>query len=280
MTESDVEVGDGRSLHVYDTGGEVSDNRLVVFWHHGTPNLGVPPEPLFPVAERLGMRWVSYDRPGYAESTPNPGRDVASAAADVARVADARGINQFAVMGHSGGAPHALACAALMPERVIAAVCVSGTAPFEAEGLDWYAGMAPSGEAELRSAVAGRSELESYFAANEFDPEIFTPSDHAALAGEWSWLGRVAMQATKNGTPRGMVDDNLAYVGRWGFEPGQVSRPVLILHGGQDRVVPSSHGKWLASRVRPAELWLRQDDGHISILSSGAAALGWLRERI
>ena len=280
MTETDLELGDGRRLHVYDTGGHLSDDRLVVFWHHGTPNIGAPPEPLFPAADRLGIRWVSYDRPGYAGSTPNRGRDVASAAADVSSIADALGIKKFAVMGHSGGSPHALACAALLPARVVGVVCVSGTAPFGAEGLDWFAGMAAAGEAELHAAVAGRSALESYFGSTEFDMEIFTPSDHAALAGEWSWLGGVAGQATKNGTPSGMVDDNLAYVGRWGFAPEQVSRPVLVVHGGRDRVVPSSHGKWLARHIPSAELWLRPDDGHISILSSGAAALGWLRERV
>jgi pimeloyl-ACP methyl ester carboxylesterase len=81
--------------------------RLVVFWHHGTPNTGVPPEPLFPAAAQHGVRWVSYDRPGYGGSTPHPGRDIASAAVDASSVADALGIGQFAVMGHSGGGSHA-----------------------------------------------------------------------------------------------------------------------------------------------------------------------------
>ena len=126
-------------------------------WHHGTPGTGAPPEPLFAAADARGIRWVSYDRPGYGGSTPHPGRDVVSAAADVAGVADALGIDRFAVMGVSGGGPHALACAAALPGRVLAAVSMAGLALFGAEGLDWFAGMIPSGAAELRAATAGRA---------------------------------------------------------------------------------------------------------------------------
>ena len=75
-----------------------------------------------------------------------------------------------------------------------------------------------------------------------------------------------------------MVDDLLAYVAPWGFDPRQVRAPVLFLHGEQDRVVPCSHSEWLAQHSRSAELWLRPDDGHISVLNSGVAALNWLRE--
>jgi pimeloyl-ACP methyl ester carboxylesterase len=93
----------GRTLHVYDTGAGDAAGHLAVFWHHGTPNVGAPPEPLFATAARLGIRWVSYDRPGYGGSSTHPGRDVASAADYVSGVADALGIDRFAVMGHSGG---------------------------------------------------------------------------------------------------------------------------------------------------------------------------------
>ena len=276
VTETDIELSDGRTLHVYGT--SVTDARLTVVWHHGTPNTGAPPEPLLPAAAEQGIRWVSYDRPAYGTSTPLPGRDVASAAADVASIADALGIGQFAVMGHSGGAPHALACAALLPQRVLAAVCASGLAPFHADGLDWHAGMTHSGVAEHHAAAAGRSALEHYFAVTDFDPEDFTPADHDALAGAWSWLGSVAALALEGG-PDGMVDDNLAYVADWGFHPGDVSAPVLYLHGGEDRVVPSAHSEWLARHTGTAELWIRPADGHISILSAAPAAVDWLRSQ-
>ncbi|MFE7516911.1 alpha/beta fold hydrolase, partial [Streptomyces sp. NPDC057540] len=100
MIETDLELDDGRVLHVYDTGA--GGDGPTVFWLHGTPNIGAPPGPLLPDSARLGIRWVSYDRPGYGGSTPRPGRDVASAADDVRAVADALGIGRFAVMGHSG----------------------------------------------------------------------------------------------------------------------------------------------------------------------------------
>jgi pimeloyl-ACP methyl ester carboxylesterase len=277
VTETDLALGDGRTLHVYDTGTGDGTGGLAVFWHHGTPSTGAPPEPLFAAAAERGIRWVSHDRPGYGGSSPRPGRDVASAAADVTSIAGALGIDRFAVMGDSGGGPHALACAAILPGRVLATVCMSGPAPFGADGLDWFAGMAPSGAAEYRAAATGRAALEAYFASAGFDPAVFTPADHTAVFGAWSWLGTVAGQAlaTDQG---GMVDDDLAYVTPWGCDPREISTPVLFVHGAQDRLVPSSHAMWLARRCRTAELWLRPDDGHVSIHNSSVLALDWLRE--
>jgi pimeloyl-ACP methyl ester carboxylesterase len=124
--------------------------------------------------------------------------------------------------------------------------------------------------------VKGPAALQHYLASTEFDPEQFTAADHAALAGTWSWLITVVGQAIES-DGGGMVDDDLAYVAPWGFDPGQIRSPVLFLHGGQDRIVPSSHAEWLAHHTRSAELWLRPDDGHISVLDSGAAAMDWLR---
>jgi pimeloyl-ACP methyl ester carboxylesterase len=276
VVETDLQLGDGRTLHAYDTGPNDGDGRLAVLWHHGSPNIGAPPEPLFPAAEDLGIRWVSYDRPGYGGSTPRPDRDVASAAGDVSTVADALGIDRFAVMGHSGGGSHALACAALLPERVLGVVSVSGMAPFGAEGLDWFEGFGPGGAAQLRAAAAGRAALEKHLAESDDEPG-FTPEDEAALAGRWSWLIDVVRLALAGGMG-GVVDDDLAGVGAWGFDPAVVVAPALFLHGGRDRVVPAAHGEWLAQRVPSAELWLRPDDGHISILDRSPAALCWLRE--
>jgi len=276
VTQTDLELDDGRTLHAYDAGAGDAGGRLAVFWHHGSPNIGAPPKPLFPAADRLGIRWVSYDRPGYGGSTPHPDRAVASAAADASAVADALGIGRFAVVGHSGGGSHALACAALLRERVLGAVVVAGMAPFGAEGLDWFEGFGPAGAAELRAAVAGRAALEKHLAESD-DGLEFTPEDEAALAGEWSWLIDVVRAALAGGMG-GFIDDDLAGVDAWGFDPADVAAPALFLHGGRDRVVPAAHGEWLARRCPSAELWMYPEDGHISVLNHSPSAMAWLRE--
>lgn len=274
VRESEVRLEDGRTLHVYDTGGD----GLAVFWHHGTPNIGSPPAPLFAAAEKLSIRWVAYDRPGYGGSSPLPGRDVASAAADVRAVADALGLGRFAVLGHSGGGPHALACAALLPDRVLGVVTAAGLAPYGAEGLDWFAGMVPSSAASLRAAAEGRAAKEAYEAGAGYDPEMFTEADHEALAGDWSWFDQVVGPALEAG-PDGLITDDLAYVAPWGFDPVRITAPLLLLHGGEDRIAPAAHSRWLAERCPTAELRVRPADGHISVLDAGAEALEWLADR-
>jgi pimeloyl-ACP methyl ester carboxylesterase len=277
VTEINLTLAGGRTLRAYDTGGE-GDDRLAVFWHHGTPNIGEPPAPLFPVADRLGIRFLGHDRPGYGGSPRRPGRDVASAAADMAGIADALGIGRFAVIGHSGGAPHALACGALLGDRVLAVAGMAGLAPYGADGLDYFADMADSGVAALRTAAQGREAKERYEASGaQYDPE-FTDADLATLSGAWSWLGRIVGAAVDSDTG-GAVDDDLAYVAPWGFDPAGIGVPVLLVHGGRDRVVPAAHSRWLAGRIPSAELRLSPDDGHVSLLNSAPDALEWLRER-
>lgn len=275
MRELDVTLADGQVLHAYDTGEE---DRLAVLWHHGTPNIGTPPEPLFAASDRLGIRWVAYDRPGYGGSPRKVGRDIASAAAYTAAVADAVGLERFAVMGHSGGGSHALACAALLSDRVVAAVSAAGLAPFDADGLDWFAGIAASGEASLRAAAAGLVAKEAHEASGADDPPGFIPADWDALSGEWSWFGKVVNPAIAGG-PGGLVDDDISYVTPWGCDPRTITAPTLLLHGGGDRVVPSSHGEWLARACPTAELRLSAADGHISVLTGAVTALEWLADR-
>lgn len=275
MNERDLTLPGGRVLHIYDTGPATAS--LTVFWHHGTPNLGTPPTPLVPVAERLGIRWVSYDRPAYGTSTPLPGRTVGSAGDLTSAVADALGIDRFAVMGHSGGGSHALACAARLRDRVMAVAALSSVAPADAPGLDWFAGMAAATVAALRAAREGRAAKEKHEASAEFDPEVFTPADHAALAGTQSWLGGVVEPAIAAG-PDGLIDDDIAYTTPWGCDPAQITAPVLLLHGGEDRMIPVSHSEWLATHCRTAELRSPSADGHISVLDHAPAALEWLAE--
>lgn len=267
VRELDVPLPDGRVLHAYDAGPDAGD--LAVCWHHGTPNVGAPPAPLLDA----GVRWFSLDRPGYGASTPVPDRTVASVAADAAAVADALGIERFAVVGHSGGGPHALACAALLAEGVRAAVSISGPAPLDADGLDWFAGMAEAGVRSNRAAAQGR-------AAREALPDVededfgFTTGDEEALGGRWSWFIDVVRPAL--GAP-GAVDDDLAATAPWGFDPAAIGVPALLLHGDADRVVPSAHGRWLAANIPGAALRETPGDGHITVMDHAADALAWLR---
>ena len=279
VSEIDLTLGDGQRLHVYDTSRPAdAEAGLTIVWHHGTPNIGTPPAPLFEVSRRLGIRWVSYDRPGYGGSSPVPDRAVGTAATYTRDVTDRLGIERFAVMGHSGGGPHALACAALLPDRVLAAVSVSGPAPYGADGLDWYAGMAASSEGTLRAAAAGRVTKEAYEAVAHDEPIGFVAADWTSLEGEWGWFESVVKPALAAG-PGPVVDDDLALVAPWGCDPADIRAPVLLVHGELDRVIPSTHGVWLAHRCRSAELRLQAEDGHVSVMRSAPDALAWLRER-
>ncbi|MBZ9752242.1 alpha/beta hydrolase [Deinococcus sp. HMF7604] len=251
---------------------------LTVFWHHGTPNVGWPPAPLFTASAALGVRWLGHDRPGYGDRPRHPGRTVADAAHDVAVIARALGIGRYAVMGHSGGGPHALACAALCPEQVVAAVSLAGLAPYGEPALDYFEGMYPGGRAELQAALKGEPALASVLKASVFDPEMFTPHDHAALAGDWSWLNTVVRPALAQG-PGGMIDDDLAYVRPWGVELSQVQVPVALYHGGEDRIVPVAHAAWLAAHLPRATLTRSAGDGHLSVLNAGPQALHWLLQQ-
>ena len=283
VIERNVDVGDGRVVRAYDTGGtgtggtgtSSTGNAPAVLWHHGSPHTGVPLPPLLSAAAEHGVRLVTYARPGYGGSTRSPGRDVASAADDVARVADAVGLDRFAVLGSSGGGPHALACAALLRGRVAAAACLAGLAPFT-DAFDWYAGMASDGA--LRSATGGPQARARYGETEEFDPAVFTDADWTALSGAWRSLGEDAGRAGDAGQD-GLVDDDVAFVRPWGFDPAQIAAPVLLVHGQHDRMVPPAHAEQLARQIPGAEVWRRPDDGHVSVLDAVPDALDWLRAR-
>jgi pimeloyl-ACP methyl ester carboxylesterase len=278
MREFDVDAGDGRVLHGYDVGTTGRRDELTLLWHHGTPNIGSPPEPLFNAAAALGIRWIGYDRPGYGGSTSRPGASVAAAADDAVLIADRLGVDTFAVLGHSGGGARALACGARLPERVIAVVSISSPAPWPAEDLDYFAGMSTGSVRQLHAAIQGRDELAAVLADAEFDPESFTAADEEALGGEWAWFDGIVNAATANGLG-GMIDDDVAAMAPWGFDLGRITAPTLVVHGTADRMVPSSHGRWLAHRCPTAKLWLPDGDGHISVLTSAPAALAWVREK-
>jgi pimeloyl-ACP methyl ester carboxylesterase len=271
VRERAVEAPDGRTLVVHDAGpaGEAG----TVVWHHGSPQSGALLAPLVAATEARGLRLVSYGRPSYGGSTSRPGRDVASAGDDVDAIADALGIDRFATMGASGGGPHALACAAALGDRVTGVVCLASVAPYDAADPAWFDGMADPGG--LQAAIRGRAARAAYAETDEFDPASFTAADQAALADRWSSLATDA-GAAGQAWPDGLIDDDVALVAPWGFALAGVTAPVLLVQGGEDRVVPRHHADRLLRALAHAELWLRPRDGHVSVLDACPVALDWL----
>jgi pimeloyl-ACP methyl ester carboxylesterase len=274
MKEIDLELVDGRMLHAYDA-APTGEPKLTLAWHHGSPQTGAPLPPVVAAAADRGIRVFSYGRPSYGGSSSAPGRDVASAAADLAAVADAFDIERFATMGASGGGPHALAAAALRPDRVVGVVLLASIAPYT-DAFDWFDGMAaPAG---IQSAFEGRAARAAFEKTARFDPTQFVDADHAALAGAWASLGEDVGRSERFG-PDGLIDDDVSFATPWGFALEQVSAPVLVVHGALDRVVPPAHAEWLAKGLPAAELRIRPGDGHVSVLDAVPAAMDWLFAR-
>lgn len=276
MSETrDVATADGRILRVHDSGDQGA-GAGVVLWHTGSPQTGELLPPVLEDCEARGLRLISYGRPGYGGSTANIGRTVASAASDVEAIVDALGVDRFATLGASGGGPHALACAALLPGRVTAAATLAGIAPLFVDEDHWFTGMqAPSA---LRAATVSLAAREEYAKVDTFDPESFLPVDYETLRDEWASLGDDSGRAAAAGS-RGLIDDDVAFVTPWGFDPAAITVPVLIAQGGLDRVVPAAHGFWLHDRIPDSEFWERAEAGHISILRELPAVLDWLVAR-
>ncbi|WP_353808913.1 alpha/beta fold hydrolase [Agromyces sp. SYSU T00194] len=271
----DVHVPGGRVLRAYDSAPDVPGG-TVLAWHHGSPQTGAPLEPVLAAAGARGIRVISYARPSYGGSTANPGRDVASAADDLAAVAGALGVSALVSMGASGGGPHALAGAALLPDLVRGVATLAGIAP-RTDAFDWTAGMAAPGG--LLAAAEGRAARAAFAEVDEFDPSQFVAADYAALEGAWAALGADVGRSDAFG-PDGLIDDDVAFTMPWGFDPADIAAPVLVVQGGLDRVVPLGHGEYLAATIPGAELVLRPDDGHVSVLDAVPDAMDWLLSRI
>jgi pimeloyl-ACP methyl ester carboxylesterase len=262
-----------------------------VFLLHGTPGSRFGPRPRVLVLHRLGIRLIAYDRPGYGGSDRLPGRRVIDAAEDVRAVADALGIDRFAVVGRSGGGPHALACAALLGERVTRVAVLVCLAPRNAEGLDWYAGMAASNVAEYTVAEAGRerltARLEPYAAAIRADPASMIPSldpelpvaDRRVVADfgiRTMMMSNFAEAFKISGV--GWIDDALAFISDWGFDPADIRVPVLLWHGALDVFSPVAHTLWLADRIRTARLVVEPAAAHFGAVAVLPEVLSWLLE--
>jgi pimeloyl-ACP methyl ester carboxylesterase len=280
----------GRVLKVFEAGDPAG---AAIVYHHGTPAVGDLFAPWAEDAAARGARLIAYDRPGYGGSAPHPDRRVADAAADVAAILDALGIERCATWGVSGGGPHALACGALLGDRVVAGATLGSVAPFDAEGLNYLAGMGRENWVEFGAALVGREVLEPIAqegadAMLAATPEQFTdlmrtlisPVDEDALAGGIAafWSGqmpRVFAQGIE-----GWIEDDFAFVEPFGFRPSEIGTPWTVWHGRHDRFVPPSHGEWLAAAIPGAERHIGDDDGHLTLLADRIPAVHeWLLAR-
>lgn len=277
VSTSFVEASDGRTLAYEELGDPAG---IPVFVLHGTPGSrfsGQHPDPA--KVREAGLRLITYDRPGYGGSTRQRGRRVVDCVPDIATIADALGIDRFAVTGSSGGGPDALAAAARLPDRVTRARCNVSPAPYDAPGLDFLDGMDPENVKELSWALEGEETLapeleqvaQKALERIDEDPTAvlgdfeLSPADRAVLELEAvrDRLRKSFREALAQGI-WGWVDDDLAFVRPWGFDVSEIQGPVHDRYGSTDVLVPAAHGAWLAAHIPNATLHVEEDAGHLS----------------
>ncbi|MEA2460203.1 MAG: hypothetical protein QOH90_380 [Actinomycetota bacterium] len=278
MRELTVTTQDGRVLEVTDA---AESRGPVLLFHHGTPSSRALFSPWVTEAESRGARLITYNRPGYGGSDPHPGRTVADVASDVRAIADQLGIERFATFGLSGGGPHTLACAALLPDRVTAAASMAGVGPNDADDLDFTAGMGEDNVEEFEAAIAGRDVLAPMLeglraemleadaaAVTEVLRTVLSDVDVAAMSGE---IGEIFVAWTREALEKGVegwVEDDLAFAAPWGFDLADIQVPILLWQGSQDRMVPEAHGRWLAAHIPAVDARLRPDEGHLTLVTT------------
>jgi pimeloyl-ACP methyl ester carboxylesterase len=274
--QTTVQTPDGRELCV-EIAGDSSGRPILV--HNGTPNSRHMYSRWIEDAEKRGIKLFSYDRPGYGKSTPQPGHSVADCATDVRAIAEALQADRLGVWGASGGGPYALACAAMLPDLVVAVGVVASIAPWGAPGLDFFAGMGQDNvddiklffsdrEAARKKSAEEREELLSVTAdqVSKGWESLVSEADAAVLAGDFAELFVQSFQDGLAAGDQGWWDDGVAHLSPWGFELDAVRVPVKLWHGHQDRFVPVQHGQWLAEHVAGAEADISEDDGHLTLL--------------
>lgn len=282
---------DGRSIRITEAG---QPDGIPVLALRGTPQSRHLYHPWIDDAQSRGIRLIGYERPGYGASTPQPNRTIASAANDVAAIARELGLHRLAVWGISGGGPHALACAALLPNLVAAAAVLASSAPYPAEGLDYFAGMGESNIAEFNAALKGRDACEQFVEEDASEllaqtaetimnafHSLLCPADGAVLTTEFANFVVSSLHEGIGERRNGWIDDKLAFVRPWAFEFSQIRVPVMVMHGEQDQFVPCSHGRWLASKIAHAETRFLRRDGHLTLSTRRIPEVhAWLLSRM
>ena len=289
--EHDITTPDGRTLRVLEAGREGGHAILV---HNGTPCGRLLHDENIEDAESRGARLISWDRPGYGGSDRRAGRTVADVAADAVAVADALGAERFVTWGESGGGPHSLAVAALLPERCAAAASLAGVAPYDAEGLDWLADMGEDNVEEFSLALAGEAQLRPFLEqaregilaaspeeiADEMQTLLSGP-DRAMFSTEFAAYMKALFADGLAPGIEGWLDDDLAFSRDWGFDLAAIEIPVLLWQGEQDLMVPPAHGRWLAERIPGVEANIHPDEGHLTLIETRVPEVhAWLLERL
>jgi len=269
-----VVVPGGRRLDVRVSGP--ADGPVLVF-HHGTPGSVVPFRAIERAAHARGLRLVTTSRPGYGASTPQPGRRVVDVVDDTRAVIDHVGVDRCLVAGWSGGGPHALACAARLAEAA-GALIIAGVAPYGAEDLDWLAGMGEENVVEFGAAVQGEPVLRAHQEEvrghlSDLTVESLVTSldtllpdvDRAVLTDEFGQDMVASFGEALRVGVEGWLEDDLAFVGPWGFDLAEVAIPTALWQGSEDLMVPFGHGRWLAAHLPAATVHLEEGQGHLSI---------------
>jgi pimeloyl-ACP methyl ester carboxylesterase len=270
-----VPTPDGRSLDVYVAGPP--DGETLLF-HTGTPAAPIPFEPLVAEMSSKGVRYVAFSRPGYGSSSRREGRSVADVVGDATTVLDHVGATTALTAGWSGGGPHALACAALLPGRIRAAATLAGVAPYPADGIDFLEGMGAENLEEFNAALEGPEALIpfkeraravwSVITADqcaEAFGDLVDDVDRGALTGAFAEWTAASFREALRESYWGWFDDDMAFIRPWGFDLTSIKVPVHVWQGRHDRMVPYSHGEWLSSHIPTAVPHLFEDEGHLSL---------------
>jgi pimeloyl-ACP methyl ester carboxylesterase len=266
---------DGRSLDLYLAGPPDGD---VLLFHMGTPSAAIPYRPAVEVMAERGLRYVAFSRAGYGSSTRRPGRSVADVVDDARTVLDHLGAKDAVTVGWSGGGPHALACGALLADRIRAVATIASIAPYPADGLDFLDGMGDENIEEFGAALESAEALIAFKERNapalrvvtgaevaEAFGDLIDDVDRGALTGDFAdWVAANFREALRD-SYWGWFDDDMAFIDPWGFDLDSIRVPVHVWQGRHDRMVPYAHGEWLAAHIPTAIPHLFDQHGHLSL---------------
>lgn len=266
---------DGRGLQVESTGDPTG---RTLFFFNGTPTSRKIFHEMADEANSRGAHLICYDRPGYGGSTPHPGRTVADSALDVSVIAKHFEVDRMAVWGISGGGPHVIAAAVLLPELVCAAATFASLAPFASSNFDYFEGMPEKKRSQRGLYFSDPVGFQSHL--RESREEIMNASDdylaaklHAMPAETrvsrsfYRFSYETMRIALENGI-EGYWEDYQAFFSDWGFDFSYNAVPIQLWHGRGDLDIPFPHSQWLSRAIPQSELHITQTDGHFSILEN------------